>query len=140
DRLRSGVSTREFDAILDEILRIDDPFVSNRRIVTDTVTVGDRTLRAGDRVILNRTAANRDPRICGDSEQLEPETHAAHTTLTGIGKHVCPGRPLATLELRALTRAVLESTSRIEPDPERPPAGAWDNVSDRLLARRRSAL
>src|SRR5699024_8630354 len=62
DRLRSGVSTREFDAILDEILRIDDPFVSNRRIVTDTVTVGDRTLRAGDRVILNWTAANRDPR------------------------------------------------------------------------------
>jgi cytochrome P450 len=128
DRLRSGVSTREFDAILDEILRIDDPFVSNRRIVTDTVTVGDRTLKAGDRVILNWTAANRDPRIFGDSEQFDPETNAPYNLVYGIGKHVCPGRPLATLELRALTHAVLERTSRIEPDPERPPKRALPPV------------
>src|SRR5699024_4512831 len=114
DLLRSGVSTREFDAILDEILRIDDPFVSYRRTVTDAVSVGERPLRAGDRVILGWTAANRDPRIFGASEQFDPETTAPYNLVYGIGKHVCPGRPLATLELRALTRAVLESTSRIE--------------------------
>src|SRR5699024_11430117 len=108
---------------------IDDPFVSNRRIVTDTVTVGDRTLRAGDRVILNWTAANRDPRIFGDSEQFDPETNAAYNLVYGIGKHVCPGRPLATLALRALTRAAPESTWRVEPDPPRPPTRALPPVA-----------
>ena len=88
----------------------------------------DLTLQAGDRVILNWTAANRDPRIFGDSEQFAPETNAPYNLVYGIGKHVCPGRPLATLELRALTRAVLESTSWIELDPERPPKRALPPV------------
>ena len=34
DRLRQGVSRREFGAIADEILRADSPFVSNRRVTT----------------------------------------------------------------------------------------------------------
>ena len=39
DRLRSGVSDAELDATIDEILRIDDPFLSNRRITTCPVEV-----------------------------------------------------------------------------------------------------
>lgn len=120
DRLRSEVSDREFDAILDEILRIDDPFVANRRITTEPVTVGGRELAAGDRVLLNWTAANRDPRIFGDPEAFDPVGNAPYNLVYGIGKHVCPGRPLATLELRALTRAALAATAAIEPDPDRP--------------------
>src|SRR5699024_9993759 len=34
DRIRSGASDRELEAIIDEFLRIDSPFVSNRRITT----------------------------------------------------------------------------------------------------------
>jgi len=119
-RLRSGVSDREFDAILDEILRIDDPFVANRRITTEPVTVGGRELAAGDRVLLNWTAANRDPRIFADPDAFDPVGNAPYNLVYGIGKHVCPGRPLATLELRVLTRAALAATAVIEPDPDRP--------------------
>lgn len=131
DRLRSGVPDREFDAILDEILRIDDPFVANRRITTEPVTIGGRQLAAGDRVFLNWTSANRDPRIFDNPDAFDPESNAPYNLVYGIGKHVCPGRPLATLELRALTRAILGVTSAIDPDPDRsreralPPVGGY---------------
>ena len=137
-RLRSGVCDGEFDAVLDEILRLDDPFVQNRRVTTRPVTVGGRRFAAGDRVFLNWTAANRDPRIFGEPETFDPVGHAPYNLVYGIGKHVCPGRPLATLELRALTRAVLAATSAIEPDPDRsrtrelPPVGGYASVPVRL--------
>ncbi|UJP40284.1 cytochrome P450 [Cellulomonas palmilytica] len=129
--LRAGVPDRELDRVLDEILRIDDPFVSNRRIATQSVTIGGREVAAGDQVLVHWTAANRDPRVFGDPDGFDPDAHAPYNLVWGIGKHVCPGRPLATLELRALTRAVLAATTAVEPDPararerERPPAGGW---------------
>ena len=118
--LRTGVPDRQLDAVLDEILRIDDPFVTNRRTTTEPVTLGGRQIPAGAAVVLNWTAANRDPRIVGDPDRFDPTGNAPYNLVWGIGKHVCPGRPLATLELRALTRAVLEATSKVEPDPRRP--------------------
>ena len=120
DRLRRGVPDRELDAVLDEILRIDDPFVVNRRTTTEPVTVGGRELAAGDRVFLNWTSANRDPRVFGDPDAFDPVGNAPYNLVYGIGKHVCPGRPLASLELRAMTRAVLDATAAVEPDPDRP--------------------
>lgn len=137
-RMRSDVPDREFDAILDEILRIDDPFVMNRRITTKPVTVGGRRFAAGQQVFLNWTAANRDPRMFGDPDAFDPVGNAPYNLVYGIGKHVCPGRPLATLELRALTRAVLDATTVIEADPGRPrerelpPAGGFATAPLRL--------
>ena len=128
-RLRSGVSDRELDAVLDEILRIDDPFVTNRRITTAPVTVGGRQIAASAQVLLNWTSANRDPQAFGDPDGFDPIGNAPRNLVWGVGKHVCPGRPLATLELRVLTRVVLGSTTGIEPDPDRrrerarPPVG-----------------
>ena len=129
--VRGGVADRELDRMLDEILRVDDPFVSNRRIATQAVSIGGRAVAPGDQVLVNWTAANRDPRVFGDPDSFDPDAHAAYNLVWGIGKHVCPGRPLATLELRALVRAVLGATTAVEPDPEqprereRPPAGGW---------------
>jgi cytochrome P450 len=120
DRLRAGVPDRDLDRVLDEILRIDDPFVTNRRLATAAVTVGGRDIRPGDHVHLNWTAANRDPRMFGDPDAFDPERNAPYNLVWGIGKHVCHGRPLATLELRLLTRAVLDATTAIEPEPDRP--------------------
>ncbi|MEX5300582.1 cytochrome P450 [Kocuria sabuli] len=130
-RMRSGVSDREFEAILNEILRIDDPFVANRRITTEPVTVGGRRFAAGEQGLLNWTTANRDPRMFGDPDAFDPVGNAPYNLVYGIRKHVCPGRALATLELRALTRAVLDATTMIEADPGRtrerelPPAGGF---------------
>lgn len=131
-RLRAGVDDDELDRTLDEVLRVDDPFVSNRRIATRDAEVGGRRIAAGDQVLLHWTAANRDPEVFGDA--FDPGAHAADNLVWGIGPHVCPGRPLALLELRTLVRALLAATTAIEPDPERarereqPPAGSWAAV------------
>ena len=50
----------------------------------------------------------------------------AHDNLLyGAGIHVCPGAPLARLELRVLTEELLAATDRVAPDsgaaPERTP-------------------
>lgn len=119
-RVRSGVSDRELDAVLDEILRIDDPFVVNRRVTTEAVTVGGREIGVGERVFLNWTSANRDPAVFPDPDAFDPVGNAPYNLVWGFGKHVCPGRPLALLELRLLTRAVLAATTAVEPDPGRP--------------------
>lgn len=129
--LREGVDDDELDAVLDEILRIDDPFVANRRVTTAPTTLAGRAIRAGEPVVLHWTAANRDPSVVGDPDRFDPVGHRPHNLVWGIGRHVCPGRPLATLELRELTRAVLAATAAIEPDPDSPrvrermPAGGY---------------
>lgn len=136
--LRAGVPDRELDAVLDEILRIDDPFLSNRRVATRGCPVGGREVASGDTVVLHWTAANRDPAVFGDPDAFDPEGNAAQNLVWGTGPHVCPGRPLATMELRALVRAVLAATTAVDPDPERvrerevPPAGGYAVAPVRL--------
>ena len=127
------------DAAIDEILRIDDPFVSNRRLTTRDTAIGGQPIAAGERVVLNWTAANRDPAVFGDPDHYDPVGNAPHNLVYGIGPHVCPGRPLATLELRLLVRALL-SAARLEPSEQRaerelPPLGGFSEVPVRLVRR-----
>jgi cytochrome P450 len=133
-RLRSGVSEHEFDAVIDETLRIDNPFVANRRVVTTDTVVGAQPIARGERVALNWTAANRDPEVFGDPDRFDPKRNAPHNLVYGIGRHACPGRGLATMELRLLTQAVLARTVAVTPDPDdvrarsQPPSGGYSRV------------
>lgn len=111
---------KELDAIIDEILRIDDPFVSNRRVTTCPVHIGGREIPAGAKVKLNWTSANRDKSVFGNNE-FAPEKNAAANLVYGAGKHVCPGRALATLELRIAIKALLASAEAFELIPNQPP-------------------
>src|SRR5699024_10252591 len=144
-RVRSGVSDTELDAIIDEVLRIDSPFTANRRITTQHTVIGGRPIGPGERVFLNWTAANRDPDAFGDPDEFDPDGNAAHNLVYGIGRHVCPGRELATMELRALLRAVLAVAEAILPDTARtrlagrPPVGGYETAPLLLRLRRRAA-
>ena len=126
-------SDSELEAIIDEILRIDDPFVSNRRITTCPVSTGAHKLPKGARVQLNWTSANRDEVVFGDNG-FAPEAHAAANLVYGIGKHVCPGRLLATWQLRIATQALLtyfkhlQLASDFPLEREQPPLGGYSNV------------
>lgn len=134
DRLRAGVPDAELDAVLDEILRIDDPFVSNRRITTCPLTIGGVALPAAARVKLNWTSANRDEAVFGDPNALDPRANSDRNLVYGIGRHACPGRLLATLEMRILVRELLAATTSIALDPQQPeeravsPLGGWARV------------
>ncbi len=134
--LEADVRSRRHDAAaleraIDELLRIDDPFVSNRRVVTTKAELAGCPVHAGDRLVVDWTAANRDARVFGDPDHYDPEGHAQHNLVYGAGPHVCPGRPLATLELRVLLEEVLDATADLSLDPgtagERAefPLGGW---------------
>ncbi|MCA5892197.1 cytochrome P450 [Isoptericola sp. NEAU-Y5] len=121
------------EAAIEEVLRIDDPFVANRRRTTRAVQVGGRTIPAGERVVLSWTSANRDPEVFGDPDAFRPEENAAANLVFGAGPHVCPGRALTLMELRVAVGELLARTERLLPadEPsvrEAPPAGGWAQV------------
>lgn len=122
------------EAAVEEILRIDDPFVANRRVTTREVELGGETIPAGERVLVNWTAANRDPLVFPDPDAYDPVGHAADNLVFGIGPHVCPGRDLTLMELRVVVEELLARTAWIEPAPDRPavretpPVGGWARV------------
>ena len=134
DRLRAGTPDAELDAVIDEILRIDDPFVSNRRVTTCPLTIGNAALPAEARVRLNWTSANRDEAVFGDPDAFHPLVNADRNLVYGIGRHACPGRLLATLEMRIVVRELLAATTSIVLDPQHPseraasPLGGWATV------------
>jgi cytochrome P450 len=135
--LRAG--SGDLARAIDEMLRIDDPFLVNRRAVTASTRVGGFELTAGTRVYLNWTSANRDEAVFGDPDGYRPDAHAASNLVYGTGIHACPGRPLATLELVVATETLLALTSRLElasdaaPERETYPVGGWRRLPVRLL-------
>lgn len=122
ERLRAQPSLLP-DAI-EEILRIHGPLVANRRVTTRPVEVGGRLIGAGERISLNWISANRDGRAFDDPEAFRLGRDPAANLLYGAGIHVCPGAPLARMELRVAMEELLRRTTRIDPNPDRPPTGA----------------
>lgn len=118
----------------EEILRIDDPFASNRRVATAEVRLGEEVIPSGGRVLLNWTAANRDPLVFGDPERYDPAANRGSNLVFGVGPHVCPGRALTLMELRVIVEELVSRTTWIELATDRPavrekpPVGGWARV------------
>lgn len=111
------------DAI-EEILRLYGPLLANRRVTTRAVEIGGRTIGAGERISLNWVAANRDGRVFTDPQSFRLDRDASANLLYGAGIHVCPGAPLARMELRVAVQALLDGTTGIHPMAQRPPISA----------------
>lgn len=109
---------------IDEILRIHGPLISNRRITTKPVEIGGRRLRAGERVTLIWASANRDEAVFGDPDEFRLDREPSENLLYGAGVHVCPGAPLARLELRVVMGELLERTKHIDLVPGKEPVKA----------------
>ncbi|SDL35792.1 cytochrome P450 [Tessaracoccus oleiagri] len=129
ERIRSG-SDAEVEAIIAELLRIDNPFVSNRRVTTCPVTVAGVDIPEGARVRLNWTSANRDEATFG--QEFDEVAHAEDNLVFGVGPHYCPGEELSLLELRVLFRALLRRFETIElagaPKRAVTPVGGYDTL------------
>jgi cytochrome P450 len=108
-------------AAIDEILRIHGPLVANRRVTTRPVEIGGRKIAAGERISLNWVAANRDGRVFEDPETFRLDRDPDKNLLYGSGLHVCPGAPLARLEMRICLDELLKRTTAIQLIPEQPP-------------------
>ena len=76
--------------------------------------MGSQALAAGERLSINWIAANRDPRAFDAPDDFRIDRDPALNLLYGAGIHVCPGAPLARLELRLLMEALLARSTHIE--------------------------
>ena len=103
---------------IDEIPRSDGPLVSNSRTTSRPVTIGNRSLDAGERVSLMWIAANRDPAAFHHPEAIQLDRPQEGNLLYGAGIHECLGRPLARLELRVAIEELLAGTSGVTLAPD----------------------
>ena len=103
---------------VEEMLRWWTPVMHFRRTATvDTELAGVR-IRAGEKVVVWFSAANRDEAAFDDPDTFRPNrTPNDHLTF-GHGPHFCLGAHLARVQLRAMFAAVLDLLGEIEPAGE----------------------
>ena len=92
------------------------------RLARHDVEIGGVTIRQGELVTFNLPAANRDPDLVDDPDQLDTGRDAPRHVAFGHGLHHCLGAPLARLEMRIAFPALLHRFPdlRLAPDDEVP--------------------
>ena len=105
---------------VEEVLRWWTPVMVFRRTAARDVELAGVRIRAGDKVVVSFTSADRDESVFADPDAFDvrraPNPHLAF----GHGPHFCLGAQLARVQMRALFGALLRRTSAIEHDG--PPA------------------
>jgi cytochrome P450 len=92
---------------IEESLRLTTPLQLFARTVMQETQVGDQTLSAGTRVMLNLAAANHDPRAFDEPDRFVLDRSSNRHVAFGAGIHVCPGQNLARAELRIVLERLL---------------------------------
>ena len=97
-----------------ELLRYDSPtHIVPRFAVVDT-ELGGKRIHRGDAVLAMVGAANRDPAVFPNPEELDVERDARRQLGFGQGEHICLGAPLALLILELALNALLAHFDQIE--------------------------
>ena len=93
---------------IEESLRFESPVFGLARTVTGPVSVQDRELEPGDKVLLMYGAANHDPARFPDPEVFDADRddRPPHVAF-GFGRHRCLGDHLARLEMRIVAEELL---------------------------------
>lgn len=104
-------------AAIEEILRLHGPLATNRRVTTCPMELGGRSIAAGERLTIHWTSANRDGRVFDQPDTFRPDRDQSANLLYGAGIHVCPGAPLARMELRVALQALLAATTQWQAAP-----------------------
>lgn len=99
DRQRLLADPTLLDTAVEEFLRAYAP-VTVARLTTDETNLHGRCVAAGDRVLLPFGAANRDPAVFDDPEEIRIDRRRNRHLTFGTGAHRCLGSNLARLELR----------------------------------------
>jgi cytochrome P450 len=99
---------------VEEILRFANPLHYLARTATRDVEVRGAPVRAGDKVVMYYTSANRDEEVFEDPHTFDirrsPNPHLAF----GYASHFCMGAYLARLEAKVFFEELLKQFPRIE--------------------------
>jgi cytochrome P450 len=103
---------------VEELLRWWTPVMTFRRTAAADCTLGGAAVRAGDKIVVSFTSANRDERVFADPDRLDIRRDPNPHLVFGQGPHFCLGAQLARMQMRALCGEVLGRMGRLEYDAE----------------------
>jgi cytochrome P450 len=109
DRERLVAEPEIMPFAVEELLRAYSP-VTMARVVTEDVRYAGCPMSAGDKILMNFPAANRDPEAFADADKVILDRAVNRHVAFGSGIHRCAGSNLARMELRV---AVEQWLSRI---------------------------
>ncbi|HXN63565.1 MAG TPA: cytochrome P450 [Acidimicrobiales bacterium] len=99
DRRRLVAEPDLMPTAVEELLRAYSPVTMAREVVED-ITYAGCPMKAGDKVLMNFPAANRDPEAFEDPDLVQLDrAHNRHVAF-GSGIHRCAGSNLARMELQ----------------------------------------
>ncbi len=111
DRRRLVDDPDAWPLAIEELLRAYSP-VTMARVVTGDLEFAGCPMKAGDKVLMNFPAANRDPAAFEDADRVVLDRQLNRHVAFGSGIHRCAGSNLARMELRV----ALEEWLRRIPD------------------------
>jgi cytochrome P450 len=98
---------------VEEMLRWWTPVMTFRRTATADCELGGQRIRAGDKVVVSFTSANRDQAVFAGADAFDIRRQPNPHLVFGHGPHFCLGSHLARAQLRALFTEVLARTSAL---------------------------
>jgi cytochrome P450 len=99
----------------DEFIRMVSPVIYMRRTALQDAMVADQKIAAGEKVVMYYGAANRDPAVFENPDQLDvARANANKHVAFGYGPHVCLGKRVAQIQLEEAYRQLLTRMPDIE--------------------------
>jgi cytochrome P450 len=98
-----------------EIIRWQTPIAYMRRTATETIELGGKQIKAGDKVAMWYVSGNRDEEVIDrPTDFIIDRPHPRHHISFGFGIHRCVGNRLAELQLTILWEEIMKRFSVIE--------------------------
>jgi cytochrome P450 len=101
--------------MVSEVIRWQTPLAHMRRVATEDVELGGKTIKKGERVVMWYVSGNRDAEAIENPDDfiIDRSNPRFHTSF-GSGIHRCMGNRLAEMQLRVLWEELLKRFERIE--------------------------
>jgi cytochrome P450 len=106
---------------VEEVLRYEGAIKLLHRWVLEDLEMRGKRIKAGERVLIVNSAANRDPRKFEDPDSFRIMRHPNAHVAFGKGIHACIGAMLARIEMRVAVRRMVERLPNLryaDPEPQ----------------------
>jgi cytochrome P450 len=101
-------------AAREELLRYTSPVIYMRRTAKKDAVLGDKQIRAGDKVVMYFGSANRDPEKFELPDALALARPQNEHIAFGTGPHGCLGQHIARIEIDAMLKEILTRMTAFE--------------------------